>query len=289
MPDESDAHPTRDARPLRQRARASSDIPAPVLRRAEDLLLDWIGSALAGKGARPVESIERFARQMGPADGPSEVLISRRAHVARSSPRWSTPPRRISPSRTTCTTARCSIPAPSCFRRRSRLRRRSGSSGRDLLDRRRRRLRSRHPRRRISRPLALQGVPHDRHRGHARRGRRDRPAARAVRRRDAARIRLRRHAGRGPVGIPARRRRLEAAAHGESRRRRSARRVSRARRLHRRERASSKARRAWRPACRPTPIRRVSPTAWASAGRSPRRRSSSTRRAATRIRRPTRC
>ena len=54
------------------------DIPAPVIRRAEDLLLDWVASALAGNGARAVETIERFARQMGPADGPSEVLISRR-------------------------------------------------------------------------------------------------------------------------------------------------------------------------------------------------------------------
>ncbi len=52
-------------------------IPAGVLRRTEDLMLDWFGSALAGKGARPVESIERFAQQMGGA-GPSEVLISRR-------------------------------------------------------------------------------------------------------------------------------------------------------------------------------------------------------------------
>ncbi len=54
------------------------DIPARVLRRAEDLLLDWTASALAGKGARAVETIERFARQMGPVDGLSEVLISRR-------------------------------------------------------------------------------------------------------------------------------------------------------------------------------------------------------------------
>ena len=30
-------------------------IPAPVIARTEDLLLDWFGSALAGKGARPVE------------------------------------------------------------------------------------------------------------------------------------------------------------------------------------------------------------------------------------------
>ena len=49
-----------------------------VVRRAEDLLLDWLGSALAGKGARAVESIEHFARAMGPAEGPSEVLIARR-------------------------------------------------------------------------------------------------------------------------------------------------------------------------------------------------------------------
>src|ERR1700736_3227519 len=54
------------------------EIPAPVLRRAEDLFLDWFGSALAGKGARPVETIERFAVAMGPAVGESEVLISSR-------------------------------------------------------------------------------------------------------------------------------------------------------------------------------------------------------------------
>jgi len=54
------------------------DIPAPVLRRAEDLLLDWVGSALAGKIGRPVQIIENFARKMGPADGACEVLMSRR-------------------------------------------------------------------------------------------------------------------------------------------------------------------------------------------------------------------
>ena len=55
-----------------------ADIPAPVLRRAEDLFLDWFASALAGKGARPVESIARFMQAMGPTDGPSELLIHRR-------------------------------------------------------------------------------------------------------------------------------------------------------------------------------------------------------------------
>jgi 2-methylcitrate dehydratase PrpD len=54
------------------------DIPYTVVQRTEDLFLDWFGSTLAGKGARPVETIERFAQQMGTADGPSEVLISRR-------------------------------------------------------------------------------------------------------------------------------------------------------------------------------------------------------------------
>ncbi len=34
-------------------------IPAAVIARTQDLLLDWIGSTLAGKGARPVESIAR--------------------------------------------------------------------------------------------------------------------------------------------------------------------------------------------------------------------------------------
>jgi 2-methylcitrate dehydratase PrpD len=61
-------------------------IPESVVRKTEDLLVDWFGSALAGKGARPVESIARFAAAMGaqthsvvmPA-GMAEVLISRSA------------------------------------------------------------------------------------------------------------------------------------------------------------------------------------------------------------------
>ena len=67
------------------------DIPAPVLRRAEDLLVDWFGSTVAGHGSRPVASITRFAQAMGPQAalgcdippaGPSEVIVSR----ARTSP-----------------------------------------------------------------------------------------------------------------------------------------------------------------------------------------------------------
>jgi 2-methylcitrate dehydratase PrpD len=57
-------------------------IPEPVVRKTEDLLVDWFASAVAGKGARPVESIVRFSKAMGPADGPSEVIVAR----ARTSP-----------------------------------------------------------------------------------------------------------------------------------------------------------------------------------------------------------
>jgi len=35
-------------------------IPAHVIDRAEDLVVDWFGSALAGKGARPVTIIDPF-------------------------------------------------------------------------------------------------------------------------------------------------------------------------------------------------------------------------------------
>ncbi|MBI5110115.1 MAG: MmgE/PrpD family protein [Rhodocyclales bacterium] len=74
-------HPTRDlARFAAELDHAA--IPASVLRRTEDLFLDWAASALAGKGAEPVEIIERFARAMGPnmdaSEGKAEVLISRR-------------------------------------------------------------------------------------------------------------------------------------------------------------------------------------------------------------------
>jgi 2-methylcitrate dehydratase PrpD len=70
-------HPTQTLAAFAAGLRAEN-IPAPVMRRTEDLLLDWAASALAGKGAEPVEIVERFARAMGPAEGACEVLISRR-------------------------------------------------------------------------------------------------------------------------------------------------------------------------------------------------------------------
>jgi 2-methylcitrate dehydratase PrpD len=60
----------------------AKDIPASVMNRAEDFLVDWFGSAVAGKGSRPVEVIAQFAQNMGGFDahpGPSEVLVTRKS------------------------------------------------------------------------------------------------------------------------------------------------------------------------------------------------------------------
>lgn len=54
------------------------DIPPEVMRRAEDLFVDWFGSALSGKVGRPVQAIESVAREVGPTEGRAEVLLSRR-------------------------------------------------------------------------------------------------------------------------------------------------------------------------------------------------------------------
>jgi 2-methylcitrate dehydratase PrpD len=54
------------------------DVPAEAVERTKELFLDWIGSAIAGRNERPVRILERFAREMGPSEGPSEVLPSRR-------------------------------------------------------------------------------------------------------------------------------------------------------------------------------------------------------------------
>ena len=57
------------------------DVPKAVIDRAEDLLVDWFGSAIAGKGARPVEIMTQFAQQMGGFStdhlGSAEILIHR--------------------------------------------------------------------------------------------------------------------------------------------------------------------------------------------------------------------
>ncbi|NLY34518.1 MAG: MmgE/PrpD family protein, partial [Alcaligenaceae bacterium] len=58
------------------------DIPAHVIARCEDLLLDTLGSILAGSTARPVKTIDAFAKLQGPATGKSQVLGNVRSTTA---------------------------------------------------------------------------------------------------------------------------------------------------------------------------------------------------------------
>ncbi|WEX08073.1 MmgE/PrpD family protein [Chelativorans sp. AA-79] len=53
-------------------------IPGDVIARITELFVDWVGSALSGKGQRPILALERYADAMGPADGPAEILTSGR-------------------------------------------------------------------------------------------------------------------------------------------------------------------------------------------------------------------
>lgn len=53
-------------------------LPQAVVRRTEEAFLDWYACTLAGRGARTVRILEQFADTMGPSDGPSEILVSRR-------------------------------------------------------------------------------------------------------------------------------------------------------------------------------------------------------------------
>jgi 2-methylcitrate dehydratase PrpD len=75
MPTQAD-HPSQTLATFAAQLRFDS-IPPEVVARTVNLYVDWIGSALAGKGARPVDSIARFARASGGARGPCEILIDR--------------------------------------------------------------------------------------------------------------------------------------------------------------------------------------------------------------------
>ncbi|TKT76313.1 MmgE/PrpD family protein [Aquamicrobium sp. LC103] len=55
-----------------------ADVPPRVIEFAKGLMIDWLGSALAGKGSRQVEILEAFERSMGPETGPSVIIPSRR-------------------------------------------------------------------------------------------------------------------------------------------------------------------------------------------------------------------
>ena len=53
-------------------------LPPAVVSRAVELFVDWAGSALSGRGQRPIAVLERFAEAMGPADGGAEILTAGR-------------------------------------------------------------------------------------------------------------------------------------------------------------------------------------------------------------------
>jgi 2-methylcitrate dehydratase PrpD len=50
------------------------DLPESVVTKTEELMADWLASAVAGCKARPVQAITRFALAMGSASGPCEVI-----------------------------------------------------------------------------------------------------------------------------------------------------------------------------------------------------------------------
>src|SRR5918992_3467256 len=54
------------------------DLPDEVVERTKELFLYWAASPLAGKNGRPVRILKRFPETRGPAEGPSEILVSRR-------------------------------------------------------------------------------------------------------------------------------------------------------------------------------------------------------------------
>ena len=71
------SHPTKALADFAANLRLE-DVPTAAVRRTEELFLDWVGATLSGKGARPVDAIDAFARQVGPDRGEAEILVSRR-------------------------------------------------------------------------------------------------------------------------------------------------------------------------------------------------------------------
>src|SRR5438309_8597754 len=54
-----------------------SAVPAEVITMAKSLMIDWYGSALAGKDASPVDALARFSRAMGPPRGDCDIVPTR--------------------------------------------------------------------------------------------------------------------------------------------------------------------------------------------------------------------
>jgi len=74
----NDSHPTADLAKFVANLEFA-DIPEAVTARIEDLLLDWMGSTIAGWNTHPVPLFDSFARRMGPSSGPSQIFGGKRS------------------------------------------------------------------------------------------------------------------------------------------------------------------------------------------------------------------
>ena len=208
------------------------DLPDEAVERTKELFLDWVGSALAGKNARPVRILERFTESMGPSEGPSEILVSRR----RTSPLFAALVNGAAShvvEQDDLHNASVFHPATVVFPAALAAAQQTGASGRDLISASVAGYETGVRVGKLPRPLPLQGLPHHRDGGHARRSRRRLPPFGRGRRGDAPCARFGRDASRRVVGVPGRRGGLQAAPHCKGRIRRSSRRLPRQRRVHR--------------------------------------------------------
>ena len=51
-----------------------SDLPEDVIQKTKDFFVDWLGCTIAGRHHPAVSAIARFASQMGPSSGKSELV-----------------------------------------------------------------------------------------------------------------------------------------------------------------------------------------------------------------------
>ena len=141
------------------------DLPEAVLARTEDLFLDWLGSALASQGAHPIPLFERYAATMGPAHGPATLLVNGQgtsAYFAALVNGASSHLVEQDDLHNSSVLHPATVVFPAVLAAAQDL----GKSGAELLLAVGGRLRSRHPHRRIPRPLALPDFPYHGDRRH---------------------------------------------------------------------------------------------------------------------------
>ena len=141
---------------------------APVLERAEDLMIDWLGSALAGKGGAAGRDDRALRREDGAGRRAERGARSIAAAPARCFAAMANAAASHVAEQDDLHNGSVLHPATVVFPPALAVAQALGASGAELLAAVGRRLRGRHPRRRVPRPIALHDLPHDRHRRHAR-------------------------------------------------------------------------------------------------------------------------